>query len=511
MYATVKITESRKNAVLSALAGKWNRVPGVRPALLLVLFVGTALATAERRPFVIQVVDVETGRGVPLVELRAPYERAWYTDSAGIAAISESWLSGRDAFLEVRSHGYTFEEQVFETPAKIVRILPGKRLQLRIRRNNIAERLYRITGAGIYADSVAAGLPVPLKNPLLNGKVTGQDTCIAIPYNDRIYWFWGDTFGLTDANFSVSGATSALPGKGGLDPDVGIDLEYFVDKSGFSKSMLPVDRPGLVWVEGLMRVRDPSGRERLVATYTRQRKVGTADERGVAVFDDGAGIFGVLAQLPSTRAHRSSHPVRVVDRGRSYWYLYPTYRVPDDWNAIQDSHAYEAYTCNKAAEELQCGWKPGADFLDSPDEQKLIEKGQLPAAAALFALIDIDTGRPANFDLGSIAWNEYRKKWIMIAGAWGDVYYSEADAPQGPWRCAKLIVHHEKYNFYNVVHHAFFDKDKGRIIYFEGTYTTSLVNGATPTPLYDYNQIMYKLSLDDPRLRLPASCPVLKR
>jgi len=65
----------------------------------------------------------------------------------------------------------------------------------------------------------------------------------------------------------------------------------------------------------------------------------------------------------------------------------------------------------------------------------------------------------------------------------------------------------EKYNFYNVVHHPFFDKDGGRVIYFEGTYTTAFIDGARPTPLYDYNQVMYKLSLDDPRLRLPASCP----
>ncbi|MBZ5496896.1 MAG: hypothetical protein LAP85_10890 [Acidobacteriia bacterium] len=77
---------------------------------------------------------------------------------------------------------------------------------------------------------------------------------------------------------------------------------------------------------------------------------------------------------------------------------------------IQDIHAYEAYTCNKAGAELQCSWKPGTPFLDGPDEQELIERGQLPAAAALFALVDIDTGRPANFGMGSIAWNEYHKQ-----------------------------------------------------------------------------------------------------
>jgi len=469
------------------------------------LLLAAALGAAER-PFVIQVVDAQTGRGVPLVELRTINHRAWYTDSNGISAISDPWLLEHDVFFEIRSHGYAFDETLFDEPAKIVYVRPGGRVQLRIRRENIAERLYRITGAGIYVDSVTAGIPAPIKNPLLNGKVAGQDTVIAIPYNGGIYWFWGDTFGLAGANFNVSGATSALPGDGGLDPELGVDLTYFVDESGFSKPMLPIGRPGPVWLEGLILVRDPSGRERLVATYTRQRKLGMAEERGVAVFDDAARVFRVLAQLPSTRSHRSSHPVRVTDGGRAYWYLYPNYRVADGWNAIQDARAYESYRCEKTGDAVRCGWRPNAPFLDAGEERKLIEKGLLPPEAALFPFVDVDTGRPGSFGMGSIAWNAYRKRWIMIAGSWGDVYYSEADAPQGPWRCAKRIVRHDKYNFYNVVHHPFFDKHGGRIIYFEGTYTQMLIEGARPTPLYEYNQIMYKLSLDDARLRFPASC-----
>jgi hypothetical protein len=51
-----------------------------------------------------------------------------------------------------------------------------------------------------------------------------------------------------------------------------------------------------------------------------------------------------------------------------------------------------------------------------------------------------------------------------------------------------------------VVHHPFFDKDGGRVIYFEGTYTDAFSAAKMKTPLYNYNQIMYKLRLDDPRL-----------
>src|SRR5262249_19358553 len=160
-----------------------------------------------------------TGRGVPLVELRAVNQRAWYSDSNGIVAVSDAWAMGHDVFFQIRSHGYRFEEKALDAVGTVLAVKPGGRKELRILRENIAERLYRITGAGIYADSVAAGMPVPIRRPLLNGRVTGQDTVIAIPYRGRIYWFWGDTTGPAAMNFNVSGATSKPPDAGGLDPD----------------------------------------------------------------------------------------------------------------------------------------------------------------------------------------------------------------------------------------------------------------------------------------------------
>jgi hypothetical protein len=43
-----------------------------------------------------------------------------------------------------------------------------------------------------------------------------------------------------------------------------------------------------------------------------------------------------------------------------------------------------------------------------------------------------------------------------------------------------------------------------RQIYFEGTYTAAFSAATEKTPRYDYNQIMYRLALDDVRLRLPV-------
>jgi hypothetical protein len=44
----------------------------------------------------------------------------------------------------------------------------------------------------------------------------------------------------------------------------------------------------------------------------------------------------------------------------------------------------------------------------------------------------------------------------------------------------------------------------GRLIYFEGTYASTFSGNPEQTPRYDYNQIMYRFDLDDPRLTLPA-------
>jgi len=44
------------------------------------------------------------------------------------------------------------------------------------------------------------------------------------------------------------------------------------------------------------------------------------------------------------------------------------------------------------------------------------------------------------------------------------------------------------------------------ILIFEDTYTQQFADKPIPTPRYDYNQILYRLDLDDPALK-PAQTP----
>ena len=69
----------------------------------------------------------------------------------------------------------------------------GEVATLKIRRVNIAERLYRVTGEGIYLDSVLLGRKPPIEKPLLDAQVVGQDSVQSVVYHGKAHFFWGDT------------------------------------------------------------------------------------------------------------------------------------------------------------------------------------------------------------------------------------------------------------------------------------------------------------------------------
>ena len=141
------------------------RLAGITP-LLVALQLGLTLANASPtadRPFEIQVVDEATGRGVPLVELRTVNEIRLVTDSAGRVAFDEPGLMGRSVFFHVASHGYSYPADGFGIRGKALDVEPGGRAELRIKRLNIAERLYRVTGQGIYRDTTVLGHNAPIR------------------------------------------------------------------------------------------------------------------------------------------------------------------------------------------------------------------------------------------------------------------------------------------------------------------------------------------------------------
>ena len=139
-------------------------------------------------------------------------------------------------------------------------------------------------------------------------------------------------------------------------------------------------------------------------------------------------------------------------------------------------------------------------------QQTLLKQKQLGPEEVWLGLADVDTGQTVVAHRGSVAWNEHRRRWILVTtqqggtSFLGEVWYAEADAPHGPWRTAKKVVTHDRYSFYNPKQHPQFAAEGGRLIYFEGTYTHTFSGNPVATPRYDYNQVMYRLDLADPRL-----------
>lgn len=134
-----------------------------------------------------------------------------------------------------------------------------------------------------------------------------------------------------------------------------------------------------------------------------------------------------------------------------------------------------------------------------------MREGRLNTEDRWLRLTDVDTGKPVPDGRGSVHWNEFRQRWVqLVSGSPGEVWFAEADTPVGPWVYARRVVTHGEYNFYNPTQHPYFDQDEGRLVYFEGTYTASFSGAKVMTPRYDYNQLMYRLDLADPRLDLPV-------
>lgn len=430
----------------------------------------------------IEAVDAGTGRGVPLVEFAPLNTVLYYTDSNGLIAFHEPHLMGHEVFFAVSSHGY--EAPLLPgTDLRGVKLtpVPGGRSTVKLRRVNIAERLYRLTGEGIYRDTFLLGEKCPIQQPLLNAQVLGIDGASTVVFRRRLFWFFGDTNGLNDLNLSSAAAVSRLPRDGGLDPAVGVDLEFFVKPSGFTKAMVESAAGGLTWPYSPMVLADESGVERLIVRFDSGAGLGKAPrERGLAAFNETRQIFEPLAKWDLEAPVYPDGVAFPVDvKGVRHFYFadgspVPRTRVPARWRDVIDLTHYE----------------------------------RLPVRES--AIADIATGRTLKLRSTSIQWNAFRRRWIMLAqqvdgetSKLGEIWYLEADTPRGPWTWARHIVTHDRYAFYEVVHHPAFDHQGGRLIYFSGTYSDFLSSPKNVTPRYDYNLIMYRLDLADPGLALP--------
>ena len=485
---------------------------------LLALALAADPAYAELR-----VTDAATGRGVPMVELETVHGLRFVTDNAGRVALNEPGLTGRELFLTVSGHGYEAPKDGFGFAGVKVTPRGGEVSEIRLKRTIVAERLGRLTGEGLLRDSVLLG-HAPPEPP--RGRVAGQDSVQAAVYRGRVHWLWGDTLRLGHplGLYRTAGATTPLPGKD-FDPAGGVPYDYFTDPAtGFARAMMPLkERPdGVVWVFALCVVPDAAGVERLAAHYTRRKGLDTEYEQGVAVFDDATQTFAPARQLPLAETWRrpAGHPI-AFDEAGTKWLLFGSpsvnVRVPATLECVLDPAKYEAFTCAKpdgtpdldAAGVPRLRWQNELPPTDSKAEAAWVKAGKLKPGHARFLPADAaDAKARVTLHSGSVRFNEFRKKWVLLAGRingasshLGEVWYAEADHPTGPFPKAVRVAAHDRQTFYNVAHHAIWDRDAGRTVHFEGTYTNDFSGNPHKTPRYNYNQVLYRLDLEAAALK----------
>ncbi|KAA5541931.1 DUF4185 domain-containing protein [Roseiconus nitratireducens] len=441
------------------------------------------MSAADRdAPFRIEVVDQENGWPVPLVSLTTTHQVEFVTDNAGVIAIDQSDLMGREVFFDVNGRGYEVAADGFGIRG--VRLTPerGGSARVEVHRTIIAKRVGRLTGAGQFVHRQQFSEPPA---GFTETGVYGCDSVQLATHRGRLFWLWGDTtlarypLGIFDS----SSATTSLRPLNHDRPPLQIDYEYFRDDEERLRGVAKMPGSGPTWLSGYVSLNDHEGQPHLVATYTKIRPPLEAYERGLCVWDDGTERFERSQVLwsktddsPEPPPAPMGHVALWNDASGHRWALFgdpfPTMRMPATFEAWQNPQTWETL-------------RPQAKLVAGDGTEKAV--------------------RPHS---GSIAWNAHRNRWVTVfmqrfgdPSAFGELWYAESDAPTGPWGPAIKILSHDNYTFYNPrVHPELTDPDSPYLL-FEGTYTKQFADSPPPTPRYDYNQILYRLDLQDDRLQ----------
>jgi hypothetical protein len=444
--------------------------------ILSLLFV---FSVSAAQPCRIQVVEKSTGWPVPLVELRTTHQMRFVTDNNGVVAIDAPELLGRQVWFDVLSPGYEVPKDGFGMHGVRLTPLAGKSLRVEVNRTSIAKRLGRVTGAGIFGESQRFGLEKDWKE----SGVFGQDTVQNAAHRGKMFWIWGDTTvaGYPLGIFNGTGAMTDIAPLKSFHPPLRLQLDYFKDQKGALRGVAPMPGEGPTWITGFASLPDKGGRERLVASYMKVRNHLEVYRWGLCVWSDAGEKFEPLRVIwekseasPKAPLVPDGHPALWDDPNGKRWLLFgnplPKFRCPATFEAWKDSSTWEQLTPQET--------------ISSAD------------------------GKPVKPHSGSIAWNAFRKRWIAIfmesfgkPSALGEIWYAEASSPIGPWGPAVKILSHDNYTFYNPRIHPEFTPAESPILIFEGTYTEEFANHPHPTPRYNYNQVMYRIDLDDPKLK----------
>jgi hypothetical protein len=440
------------------------------------LFSGAACALEPCR---IDVVEEGSGWPVPLVELRTTHQVRFVSDNAGVIAFDLPELMGVESWFFVEGHGYDVPRDGFGYRGVRLTPVPGGRLTVKVKRLLPAKRLGRITGGGIFGETQSLGLESQWREQ----GILGCDSVQTAVHRGKLYWAWGDTIlpGYPLGLFHMIGATTDSRPLASLEPPVRLRYEYFADEQGRLRTIGQMPGEGPTWISGYASLPDKDGKPRLVGSYVKVKPPMMVYESGLCVWNDDTERFErhrVLwtraPETPEAPPAPVGHGVFWTDAAGARWVLFG-----DPFPRLRCAASFEAWGDPNA-------W------------QTLDPQPSVPSAA---------DGKPVVPHRGSMAWSAYRKKWVAVftqqfgePSALGEIWFADAGTPTGPWGPAIKVVTHANYTFYNPCLHPEFTSPESPILLFEGTYTRQFADHAAATPRHDYNQILYRLDLDDPAL-----------
>jgi hypothetical protein len=441
------------------------------------------------RPFRIEIIDASNGWPVPLVELRTTGNLRFVSDNAGVIAMDAPELMQRETWFSVSGHGYEVPADGFGFRGVRVTAEPGKAVQIKVKRTSIARRLGRITGAGIFAESQKLGERLEWRE----SGVVGCDSVQNTVHRGRLFWLWGDTalFHYPLGVFDATSATTALWPIDEFEPPIALKFDYFVDDKGVPRGVARMPGEGPTWVTDYVSLPDASGRDRLMAVYSKIRKPMNVYEWGLCAWDDDTQRFEHVKTMwrEQDAAQRDQGGVAessaCPEGHASFW----TDEQGVNW--VLFGNPLPKFRCRATYEA----------FLDIESWERLAPQETLRIAG------EGDANRTVKPHSGSIAWHPWRKRWVAVFIQWwgepsafGEVWYAEADSPLGPWGPAVKILSHDNYTFYNPRIHAEWFEESSPALVFEGTHSKEFANRPEPTPRYDYNQVLYRVDMDDAAL-----------
>lgn len=428
-----------------------------------------------------RLVVVEKGSNwpVPLVELTTTGHVRYVTDNAGVVAFDQPELMGQEVWLDIRSPGYGVGKDGFGNRGRRITPEPGRTITIEIERQVLAKRIGRLTGGGLFAESQRFGEHRDWRE----SGIIGCDSVQCVPYQGKLLWLWGDSNipGYPLGIFSSSGARSETPAADTLVPPLKLPFDQFRDAKGKPRGIAPVPGDGPTWVFGMLAMKDETGTERVGGYYSKIKGFLDAYETGLVVWDDAKQEL-VRHRVVWEKSSGTKVPKAVPDGNATVW---------------RDAGGKEWFLFGSPFPTMRCA-ATFAAWSDPGEWESLDPQRELSGS----------DGGKVTPHVGAIGFHPWRKRWVTVfmqrggkPSNLGEIWYAEADQPTGPWGTAVKILSHENYTFYNERLHLDWTPAGKPWLYFEGTYTTLFTDNKAPTPRYDYNQILYRLDLDDPGLK----------